>query len=70
MKTHNVSIFHCASCGRVVHAELDAEPPQCCGQAMAVACEDSVREGDATEVTAKRHSQAEPPKPHGEAKPR
>ena len=46
MKTHTASIYHCISCGRVVHAELEAEPPQCCGNTMAKACAETIGEGD------------------------
>lgn len=34
MQTHIESIFHCVTCGRVEHRELNVVPPQCCGQAM------------------------------------
>lgn len=46
MKTQNVSIYHCISCGRIEHVESEAEPPQCCGQMMAKACAETVRAGD------------------------
>jgi hypothetical protein len=47
MKTHNAGtfIYHCIACGRVVHAELDGEPPQCCGHAMTKAGAELFREG-------------------------
>ena len=48
MKTHNASIYHCISCGRVEHAELKAELPQCCGQPMAIAAAETIGEGDVT----------------------
>jgi hypothetical protein len=46
MKTHNVMIYHCISCGRVEHSQLEAEPPQCCGHMMAKTCGDTIHEGD------------------------
>jgi len=46
METHNVSIYHCITCGRIVHAELGAVPPQCCGHAMAPASEDTLLQGE------------------------
>ena len=46
METLNVSIYHCIKCGRVVHAGLEAAPPQCCGQAMAKASEDTIHPGE------------------------
>ena len=46
METRNVNIFHCITCGRVMYAELGAEAPQCCGHAMALACEDTLHEGE------------------------
>lgn len=42
MEIHNVCIYHCLHCGRVVHTELDEEPPKCCGHTMTRACEDTV----------------------------
>jgi len=42
MEIHNVCIYHCLHCGRVVHAELDEEPPKCCGHTMTRACEETV----------------------------
>ena len=46
MDIHNVCIYNCLHCGRVVHAELDDEPPQCCGQTMTRACEETVSDDD------------------------
>ena len=42
METHNASIYHCVTCGRVEHAELDAKPPDCCGHTMAKAFTESI----------------------------
>jgi hypothetical protein len=47
METHNASIYHCVTCGRVEHAELEAQPPECCGHAMAKAFTETVPEGSA-----------------------
>ena len=44
METHNASIYHCVTCGCVVHAEFEAEPPQCCGRMMAKAFTETIRE--------------------------
>ena len=49
METHNACIYHCLACGRVVHAELDAKPPQCCGQTMTKTCSETVPNGDVPE---------------------
>jgi hypothetical protein len=46
MTTHNALIYHCAVCGRVEHAELEAAQPQCCGRAMDKACAETVRGGE------------------------
>ena len=46
METHDAVIYHCHTCGRVVHAEPEAEAPQCCGQAMVRSCEETPHEGD------------------------
>lgn len=44
MKTQSDTIYHCVSCGRVVHADLEGAPPQCCGHAMAVAVPETMTE--------------------------
>ena len=52
METHNAVIYHCHACGRVVHAELEGEPPQCCGRAMVKSCEETIQEGDVEKTIA------------------
>jgi len=49
MKTHNAIVYHCISCGRVEHTELELQPPLCCGHAMAKACTQTVRDDLARE---------------------
>jgi hypothetical protein len=68
--THNASIYHCVACGRVVHAEIEAEPPQCCGQTMAKAFTETVREGDVAGEKAGGQSETAPPASQDPAKPR
>jgi hypothetical protein len=70
MKTHNASIYHCVTCGRVVHAELNAKPPQCCGHKMAKAATETIREGDAAGEKAGGRSQTPPAVIKGRTKPR
>lgn len=70
MKTHNASIYHCISCGRVMRAELDAEPPQCCGHMMVKACADTIREGEVALETAGDHFETPPVVIKGREKPR
>ncbi len=70
MKTRNVSIYHCISCGRVVHAELAAKPPQCCGHTMAKAAAETIREGNAEGKAASGGSDTAPPAGKGRTKPR
>jgi len=41
-ETHNANIYHCVTCGRVEHVELEAKPPNCCGHSMARACTETV----------------------------
>jgi len=59
MKTHNASIYHCISCGRVLHAELEVESPQCCGHSMAKSAE-TIHEGDIAGEEAGGHAETEP----------
>jgi hypothetical protein len=61
MKTHNANIYHCISCGRVVHAELKAKPPQCCGHIMAKAAAETIREGGEAGKGANGGSDPAPP---------
>jgi hypothetical protein len=70
MKTHNARIYHCNSCGRVVHAELEAEPPQCCGHAMAKACAETIREGDVTGEETGGRPETKSPTIKGRKRPR
>jgi hypothetical protein len=70
MKTHNAAIYHCISCGRVVHAELKAKPPQCCGHAMAKAAAETIREDNARGKPTSGGSDPAPPAGRGRTKPR
>jgi len=70
MKTRNALIYHCVTCGRVVHAELKAKPPLCCGHSMAKAGAETIREGDATQEDAGGHPATKPPLTKGDRKPR
>jgi predicted RNA-binding Zn-ribbon protein involved in translation (DUF1610 family) len=45
MQTHNASIYHCVSCGRIMHAELESAPLSCCGQTM-VEVRETIQEGE------------------------
>lgn len=58
MKTHNASIYHCVSCGRVVHAELESTSPPCCGHPM-VEVTETIHEGDGTDKEASGASEEE-----------
>lgn len=69
MKTHNALIYHCESCGRVEHAELQASEPQCCGRAMEKACGESVPGADA-KGQAINDSVEDQPAPKAGQKPR
>jgi hypothetical protein len=70
MKTHNASIYHCVTCGRVEHVELKAKPPQCCGHKMAKAATETIREGDVAGKTASGLPQSPPPVIKRGTKPR
>jgi hypothetical protein len=70
MKTHNASIYHCISCGRVVHAELDAKAPLCCGHTMAKAAAETIREDNAAGKAASGGPDPAPPARKGRTKPR
>jgi hypothetical protein len=70
MKTHNAIVYHCISCGRIEHTELEAEPPLCCGHAMAKACAQTVREGDLDQEQAGGPSETTTPVIEQRKKPR
>jgi hypothetical protein len=44
MKTRNLIIYHCLFCGKVVHADTDADSPQCCGREMVNALADPIHD--------------------------
>lgn len=70
MKTHNACIYHCVHCGRVVHAEFEAAPPQCCGHTMGKACTETILEGDVAGEKPGSRSETPPPVSKGPTKPR
>lgn len=70
METHNATIYHCVTCGRVVHAEFEAEPPQCCGHTMAKAFTETIGTDDVAGEKPVGHSETEPPASKGPTKPR
>ena len=70
MTTRNAVIYHCLSCGSVVHAEPEVEVPQCCGHAMVKAAAETIREGEAVEEPAPSHCEIVPPIGKGRTKPR
>lgn len=69
METHNANIYHCISCGRIVHADLEVTPPQCCGHTMTKACAETIREGDVAEENAGGHPETATPVIKGRKKP-
>jgi hypothetical protein len=70
METHNATIYHCVTCGRVVHVELEATPPECCGHTMAKAFTETIREGDVAGEDTGGPSETAPPASKGRKKPR
>jgi len=60
MKTHNRIIFHCLTCGNVLHAECDQRPPHCCGYEMVRAAAETIcdDEGSAAEEIDNREAVA------------
>lgn len=70
MKTHNAIIYHCLSCGSVLHAEPNVEPPQCCGHAMVKAAAETICEADVPEQPGGSHCETKPPIPKARKKPR
>jgi hypothetical protein len=70
VKTHNVIIYHCLSCGRVLQVEIEADPPQCCGQAMSKAFTDTIHKSDAAEEKTDGRSATAPPVSTTRQKPR
>jgi len=70
MKTHNVCIYHCVSCGRVSHVDLELEAPHCCGHEMAKAAEETIRECHAESKDANEHTNESPTTIKNRTKPR
>ena len=70
MKTHNAIIYHCLSCGSVVHAEPDAPQPRCCGHDMVKAAAETVREENGDDQSGSTHCETAPPVIKDRKKPR
>ena len=68
METHNASIYHCVTCSRVVHAEFEGEPPQCCGRTMAKAFTETIRERRVAGENRSGPSKPAPPERKGRVK--
>jgi hypothetical protein len=69
MTASNAIIYHCIVCGRIVHAESEAEPPQCCGNAMTKACEEITPTSKISGEPADGHEET-PPDSNNPQKPR
>jgi len=69
-ETHNANIYHCVTCGRVEHVELEAKPPECCGHSMAKAFTETVPPVDFVQDLAVGDSQAPMPVIQDGTKPR
>ena len=69
-ETHNASIYHCVTCGRVEHVELDAKTPQCCGKAMAKAFTETIPPVDFAPEVGKGDSETAMPVITDKKKPR
>lgn len=70
MKTRNLDIYHCLSCGTIRHCEPETESPQCCGKPMIRAAAETVV---SDECAADRGASPEHPErgaPPGPTKPR
>ena len=70
MTTRNTNIYHCVSCGRVVHADSDAKPPECCGRAMVMAAAETIREPAPSGEASIAQNEIDPPASKGSRKPR
>jgi hypothetical protein len=46
METHNRILFHCLTCGNVVHSDVNVRPPECCGYAMVGAAAETIGDTD------------------------
>lgn len=44
MQVENRVIYHCQSCGKVVHCPMDAKSPSCCGREMPRAAAETIGE--------------------------
>ena len=70
MKTHNATIYHCVTCGRVEHTALDAVPPQCCGEPMTKSAGETIGNGDAAREMPGAHTEVAPSEIDAAKKPR
>lgn len=56
MTTHDVDIYHCQKCGRVVSCEHEDGAPKCCGEAMAQAVANITYEDDRDHVSSTKEA--------------
>jgi len=70
MTIRNAIIYHCLSCGSVVHAEPETQPPRCCGHEMVNAAAETIREEGEVDKSAATHCKTEPPAGKHRTKPR
>ena len=61
MTTLNANIYYCISCCRVVHVEIQAEPPRSGGHLINKAFQGTTREGTLPENKRDGHSKSTPP---------
>jgi len=72
MKTHNAIIYHCLSCGNIVHRDPGVEAPSCCGKTMVKAAAETVvdNEGDESQGVNKLPGTPSSSAPTNRPKPR
>ena len=51
MKAHNAIIYHCLSCGTIVHRDPGVEAPSCCGKTMVKAAAETIVDNEGEEST-------------------
>jgi DNA-directed RNA polymerase subunit RPC12/RpoP len=70
MKTHNAIIYHCLTCGKIVHRDPGLEVPSCCGKTMVKAAAETVVDDEGEESKRANQLPGTPPSPTNRPKPR
>ena len=65
MPVHNLVMYHCQKCGRLVNQEFDEAIPYCCGRSMTKAAEKNTPAAGVESGNSSNSAQADAQGPRG-----